>query len=172
MSQRSSQVPELTSHEPSGWDGCGCGSGYAVLILSPLIGVALALLQDANISNAWAYCSGLAPEVANDIANTGQDWLGALALRVICYSLCLPVGVAIGWRICHTRTLIVKVTVGCVLGVVICALAFWGDYAFNNGMTHGFYLPSMCPGGRPPWWPAWLSLRITGHCVGELCNGH
>lgn len=143
-----------------------------MLFVGPLIGVVLAVLQTVNTVDAWDYCSALAPDVANDVANKGQVWLGSLLLRVICYSPCLPVGVAIGRRICRTRPRIVTVTAGCALGLVVCALAFWGDYALNNGMTHGFYLPSLCPGGRPPRWPAWLPLRITGHCVGEICNGH
>jgi hypothetical protein len=142
-----------------------------MLIVSPLVGVAVAWLQNVNIKNAWAYCSDLASPVADEVANTGQVWLGSLVLRIICYSLCFPVGIAIGRWICRTRPRVVKVAVGCALGLVICALAFWIDYALNNGMTHGLYLPSLCPDGRPPWWPTWLPLRITGHCVGEICNG-
>ncbi|MGI5233616.1 hypothetical protein [Actinoallomurus sp. CA-142502] len=154
MSQDSPPVPDY---------GTRIGLGCALLILSPLIGAALALLQNANIEDAWVHCSGLAPEVANDIADTGQVWLGSLVLRAIGYSLCPPVGIIVGLWICRRRTRVVRVTVACALALVICALAFWGDYALNNGMTHGFYLPSLCPGGRPPWWPAWLPLRITGH---------
>jgi uncharacterized protein YneF (UPF0154 family) len=135
--------------------GTRIGRGCALFLLSPLIGAALALLQNANIEDAWVRCSGLAPEVANDIADTGQVWLGSLVLRAIGYSLCLPVGIAVGLWICRRRTRVGRVTVACALVLVTCAL--------NNGMTHGFYLPSLCPGGRPPWWPAWLPVRITGH---------
>lgn len=164
-------MPKPTSGEPSDPDGCGCGC-WLILTLSLLIGVAVAWLQTINTEDAWEYCSGLGPPFAEDIANTGQVWLGSLVLRIVCYSLCFPVGIALGQRICRTRPAVVKGTIGCTLGLVICVLAFWGDYALNNGMTHGFYLSSPCPGGRPPWWPTWLPLRITGHCVGELCNGH
>jgi hypothetical protein len=142
-----------------------------LIILGLVIGVTLAILQDVNTIDAWSYCSNLAPQVSNDIANTGQVWLGSLLLRVFVYTVGFLMGAGIAWPSCRRRSLAVRVVAGCALGLMICALAFWSDYALNNGMAHGFYLPSRCPGGRPPWWPIWLPLRVSGRCAGELCNG-
>jgi hypothetical protein len=139
----------------------GCPWGCLTVIASATIGVTLAWLQNENTLNAWDYCSNLAHQVATDLADQGQVSVFSLLGRVVIYSLCLPLGILIGRLSTRGHSAVIRAIAGLIGGLAICALAFWGDYALNNGMLHGFYLPSRCPGGRPPWWPSWLPLRIS-----------
>jgi hypothetical protein len=164
-------TPWLRSTPEPVQEGRTALSGCLLIVLGPVIGMALAVLQDVNTVDAWSYCSNLGVQVSSDIANTGQVWLGSLLLRAVVYAVGFLVGVGIAWLVCRRCSLTVRAVASCALGLIVCALVFWGDYALNNGMTHGFYLPSRCPGGRPPWWPALLPLRVSGRCIGELCSG-
>jgi hypothetical protein len=45
------------------------------------------------------------------------------------------------------------------VSVLFDVLAFWADYALNNGLGP-MYVSAQCPHARPPWWPSWVPLRI------------
>ncbi|MFD5466371.1 hypothetical protein ACFWIQ_26595 [Kitasatospora sp. NPDC127059] len=118
--------------------------------------------QNDNILDTWTYCSGYATEVAVDTSphsgvEVGED---LTTLRILLYGLSLPVGFGLGRLLTWGRSRRAAIIVGCLLGMLLCAALFVGDFALHNGEAPDFYLPERCPGGRPPWWPGWLPMRV------------
>lgn len=136
----------------------GCLGAFLALVL----GIALMVLQSDNILDTWTYCANEATEVAVDTSpHSGAEVDISFGFQqALVYTACFPVGFALGRLVMRRRPRPAAIVVACLLGAAVCAAAFVGDYALHNGEAAGFYLPDRCPGGRPPWWPEPLPMRV------------
>lgn len=136
----------------------GCVAGCLLAVVAGLGGFALAVLQNNGIVASWSYCFGMpagAVVDSGDSLGLGFDFL----FRVSGYGICLAAGMAVGMWATRRRPRLVRILAGFGLALLFAALAFWADYALNNGLGP-MYVSPRCPQGRPPWWPSWVPLRI------------
>ncbi|WP_406210308.1 hypothetical protein OH807_40420 [Kitasatospora sp. NBC_01560] len=136
--------------------------GCSGIVLALVLGFVVMTWQDSNILDTWTYCSDQATEVAVDTSPHSAVEVGIdlSTLRILGYTASLCLGFGLGRLVMWGRPRGAAIAVGCLLAAAVCAAVFVGDFAVNNGEAPGFYFPGLCPGGRPPWWPSWLPMRV------------
>ncbi|MCP2341592.1 hypothetical protein [Actinomadura rupiterrae] len=145
--------------ESSARSGRGGLAGCAAAGAALLGGFALGALQNRDIIGGWTYCSGLAAGAVVDSGDSFGLGFGLLFFRLPGYTLCLVIGGAAGMRLTRGRPRSVRVAAALAGAFLLAGLAFWGDYALNNGLGP-MDVSRRCPQGRPPWWPSWVPLSI------------
>ncbi|SRR6266568_2126485 len=129
--------------------------GGPSLLLAPIVGLGLAIGQDVALLTTWRYC----------IANPGGPpvidvWIGGgiyvgiipLVIRFLAYAGLFVLGF-VGCDALRSRGRAGRMALGWFVGLALCMLAFALDFSLTSGMGPGSYVPWVCPGGRPPWWP-------------------
>lgn len=136
----------------------GCVAGCLLALLAVSGGFALAVLQNTVIVDGWSYCFGMP---AGAVVDSGEAFgLGFdLLFRIPGYGLCLGAGMAAGMWATRGRPILVRILAVLGLALLFAAMAFYADYAVNNGLGP-MYVSLRCPHGRPQWWPSWVPLRI------------
>ncbi|WP_055588597.1 hypothetical protein [Peterkaempfera griseoplana] len=140
--------------------------GCLVGCLPPLAGLMLGVLTveaaTEVIGRSWSYCMDLSWVPAIETADSPRFGLiGTFPLFLLLDCCCFPVGFWLAWRFLPAPRRGVRAVAGCLAGILLLGAAFTADLMLNVGPKQGMYVHARCPGGRPPWWPAWLPLDTS-----------
>ena len=128
--------------------------GCLTALAGVIVGIALAVTQNAVLLATWSHCAMVPTAIAVDTWPGGGRYVGmpAVLIRFILYGAAFILAAALASRL-RTSHKVLAYAAMVLAGLFLCLLLFAADYSLSSGMGAGSYHSTVCPGGHLPWWP-------------------